>query len=177
MYRGGKEVPMARLLPASLRKRIAVALLVAFVPLGSACFGSFNLTRKLIGFNKSISPNKWIRWFVFLGLNIIPVYEFASLADVFFANSVEFWTGSNPITVKLDPKTVVGEDGSLARLIPVDNGARIEVVETSGAVHTLTLLREAPGVVAAYDQDGTLVRKLVGLGGDETRIVEVAAGR
>lgn len=168
---------MTRHLPVSLRKLIAVALLVAFVPLGSACFGSFNLTRKLIGFNKSISPNKWIRWFVFLGLNIIPVYEFASLADVFFANSVEFWTGNNPITVKLEPKTVVGEDGAVARLIPVENGARIEVVEVSGARHTMTLLREAPGVVAAYDEDGTLVRRLVGLGGDETRIVEVATGR
>ena len=168
---------MTRRLPVSLRKLIAVALLVAFVPLGSACFGSFNLTRKLIGFNKSISPSKWIRWFVFLGLNIIPVYEFASLADVFFANSVEFWTGSNPITVKLEPKTVVGEDGAVARLIPVSNGARIEVVEASGARHAMTLLREAPGVVAAYDENGTLVRRLIGLGGDETRIVEVARGR
>ena len=168
---------MTRRLPVSLRKTIAVALLVAFVPLGSACFGSFNLTRKLIGFNKSISPNKWIRWFVFLGLTIIPVYSFANLADVFFANSIEFWTGNNPITVKLDPKTVVGEDGSVAQLIPVENGARIEVVEVSGARHTMTLLREAPGVVAAYDEDGTLVRRLIGLGSDETRIVEVAAGR
>jgi hypothetical protein len=168
---------MARHFPVSFRKVVAVALIAGFVPLTSACFGSFNLTRKLIGFNRSVSPNKWIQWFVFLGLNIIPVYPFASLGDVFFANSVEFWTGKNPITAKLEPKTVVGEDGAVARLIPVDDGARIEVVETSGAVHTMTLLREAPGVVAAYDQDGRLVRKLVGLGGDETRIVEVASSR
>ena len=124
---------MTRRLPPSLRKLIAVALLVGFVPLGSACFGSFNLTRKLIGFNKSVSPNKWIRWLVFLGLTFIPVYTFANLGELFFANSLEFWTGNNPITVKLDPKTVVGEDGSVARLIPVENGARIEVVEVSGA--------------------------------------------
>jgi len=162
---------------ASLRKTIAIALLVTFVPLGSACFGSFHLTQKVLGFNKSVSPNKWIRWFVFLGLTFIPVYEFASLADVFFANSVEFWTGKNPITVKLEPKTVVGEDGAVARLIPVENGARIEVQEVSGAVHTLTLLREAPGVVAAYDESGTLRRKLIGLGGEEPRIVEMAGSR
>jgi hypothetical protein len=59
----------------------------------------------------------------------------------------------------------------------VENGARIEVVEASGALHSMTLLREEPGVVAAYDQNGTLVRKLIGLGGDETRIVEIAASR
>jgi hypothetical protein len=29
--------------------------------------------------------------------------------------------------------------------------------------------------VAAYDQDGRLVRKLVGLGSDDPRIVEMAA--
>jgi hypothetical protein len=84
---------MVRHFPVSLRKLVAIALLAGFVPLTSACFGSFNLTRKLIGFNRSVSPNKWIQWFVFLGLNIIPVYPFASLGDVFFANSVEFWTG------------------------------------------------------------------------------------
>ena len=69
----------------------------------------------------------------------------------------------------------MGADGSVARLVPVAGGARIEVVEVSGARHTVTLLREEPGVVAAYDESGTLVRKLVGLGGEETRIVEVAA--
>ena len=168
---------MMRRFPVSLRRTVAVTLLVGFVPLGSACFGSFHLTQKVLGFNKSVSPNKWVRWFVFLGLTIIPVYEFASLADVFFANSIEFWTGKNPITVKLEPKTVVGEDGGLARLVPLDDGARIEVVEASGAVHSMTLRREAPGVIAAYDRDGTLVRKLVGLGSDDVRIVEVAASR
>jgi hypothetical protein len=168
---------MMRLFPVSLRKIVAVLLLAGFVPLGSACFGSFNLTRKLMGFNKSVSPNKWVRWFVFLGLTIIPVYEFASLADAFFANSVEFWTGKNPITAKLEPKTVVTEDGTVARLIPLDDGARIEVVETSSAVHSMTLRREAPGVVAAYDQDGRLVRKLVGLGSEDAHIVEMAASR
>jgi hypothetical protein len=41
----------------------------------------------------------------------------------------------------------------------------------------MTLLREAPGVVAAYDQDGRLVRRLIGVGSGEPRVVEVAAGR
>ena len=155
--------------------REAVIVASRRTPLAKSFRGSFNLTRKLIGFNKSVSPNKWIRWFVFLGLNIIPVYEFASLADVFFANSIEFWTGNNPITVRLDPKTVVGEDGSLARLVPIEDGARIEVVTPSGEAYAMTLRREAPGVIAAYDEDGTLVRRLVGFGSEGAHIVEVGA--
>ena len=159
-----------------LHRTVALTVLLAFAPLATACFGSFTTTRKLVAFNKNISPNKWIQWFVFLGLTFIPVYWFANLFDVLFANSVEFWTGKNPITVQLEPKRVVGEDGTVARLVPLANGARIEVVEPSGARHAMTLLREEPGVVAAYDEKGVLVRKLIGLGGEQTRIIEVAGG-
>jgi hypothetical protein len=95
--------------------------------------------------------------------------------DVFFANAWEFWAGSNPVVVQLQPQTVVGPDGAVASLIPVENGARIVVTEKTGAVHSMTLLREAPGVVAAYDAEGTLVRRLIGLGTDTPQIVEVAA--
>jgi hypothetical protein len=160
---------------ASWRKGVAVAVLLGFLPLTSACFGSFNLTRKAYQFNKSVSPDKWVRWLVFLVMS--PIYPLAGLVDVLFANSVEFWSGSNPITAKLEPQTVVGPNGEVASLIPVENGARIVVTEPSGAVHSMTLLREAPGVVAAYDAEGTLVRRLIGLGTDQPRIVEVAAAR
>ena len=152
------------------QKGVAAAVLLGFVPFASACFGSFNLTRKVYQFNKSVSPDKWLRWLTFLALNVIPLYPFASLVDAFFANSVEFWTGSNPITAKLEPQTVVGPNGEVASLIPIENGARIVVTEPSGALHTATLLREAPGVVAAYDEQGRLVQRLVGLDSDAPQL-------
>jgi hypothetical protein len=161
----------------SWRKGVALAVLLGFLPLTSACFGGFNLTRKVYQFNKSVSPDKWIRWLTFLALTVLPVYPFATLVDVFFANCAEFWTGSNPITAKLEPQSVVGPNGEVANLIPLENGARIVVRERSGAVHAMTLLREAPGVVAAYDAEGTLVSRLIGLGTDQAQIVEVAAAR
>lgn len=160
---------------ASWRKSVAIAVLLGFLPLTSACFGSFNLTRKAYQFNKSVSPDKWVRWLVFLVMS--PIYPLAGIVDVLFANSVEFWSGSNPITAKLEPQTVVGPNGEVASLVPVENGARIVVTERSGTVHSMTLLREAPGVVAAYDAEGTLVRRLIGLGTDHPQIIEVAAAR
>jgi hypothetical protein len=168
---------MLRLIPDSLRKAIALALLLGFAPVASGCFGSFNLTRKLYAFNKSSTPNKWFRWGLFLGMNVFPVYWFGLLGDAFFANAFEFWSGSNPITVRIEPKTVVGPDGGVAQLVPVTGGARIVITEASGAVHEVTLLREAPGVLTVYDRDGTLVRKLVGVGSDDPRIVEIAEAR
>ena len=154
------------------RKTIALAVLLG-LPLTSACFGSFNLTRKAYQFNKSVSSDRWVRWLVFLVVS--PIYPLTGLVDVLFANSVEFWSGSNPITARLELRTAVGPNGEVASLIPVENGARIVITETSGVVHTATLLREAPGVVAAYDGEGRLVRRLVGLGSDEPRLVDVAA--
>lgn len=155
----------------SWRKSVAVAVLIGFLPLTSACFGGFNLTRKVYQFNKSVSPDKWLRWLTFLAMSIVPIYAFASFIDVVFANSVEFWTGSNPITAKLEPQTVVGPNGEVASLIPVENGARLVVTEPSGALHQVTLLREQPGVVAAYDAEGKLVSRLIGLGTDSPQIV------
>ena len=155
------------------RRPVAIAVLLGFLPFASACFGSFNLTRKAYQFNKGVSGDKWVRWLVFMVMS--PIYPLAGLVDVLFANSVEFWSGNNPITAQLAPQTVVGPNGEVASLIPVENGARIVLTEPSGAVHTATLLREAPGVVAAYDADGRLVQRLVGLGTDAPRLLDLAA--
>jgi hypothetical protein len=166
---------MIAAISGSWRKSVAIAVLIGFLPLTSACFGAFNLTRKAYQFNRSVSPDKWVRWLVFLVMS--PIYPLASLVDILFANSVEFWSGSNPITAKLEPQSVVGPNGEVASLIPVENGARIVVTERSGAVHAMTLLRERPGVVAAYDAEGTLVSRLVGLGTEHPQIDAVAAAR
>ena len=155
------------------RKPVALAVLLGFLPFASACFGSFNLTRKSYQFNKGVSADKWVRWLVFMVMS--PIYPLAGLVDVLFANSVEFWSGNNPITAQLEPRTVIGPNGEVASLIPVENGARLVITEPSGAVHTATLLREAPGVVAAYDADGRLVQRLVGLGTDAPRLLDLAA--
>ena len=161
----------------SWRRTIALAVMLAVLPAVSGCFGSFHITRKVYNFNKSATPNKWVRWCLFMGMNIIPVYWVAVVGDAVFANAVEFWTGNNPITVQLQPQRVVGPDGGVAQLIPVEGGARIVISEASGAVHEMTLLREAPGVVAVYDRDGTLVRRVSGLGSDAPQVVELAEAR
>jgi hypothetical protein len=165
---------MIRRFAGSWGQAIAAGALLCFLPLAGGCFGSFNLTRKVYQFNKSISPDKWLRWLMFLALNILPVYPFATFVDIFFANAWEFWAGSNPI-VALEPQTVVGPNGEVASLIPVENGARIVVTEPSGAVHSATLLREGAGVVAAYDESGRLVARLIGLGSDQPQLVDLAA--
>jgi hypothetical protein len=110
-------------------RRTAVLSLTAIALLGtSGCFGSFNVTRKLWGWNKSVSDEKFVRELVFLGLNVVPVYSIAGFIDVVVTNSIEFWTGKNPVnmssTIKVDSATQV------KKVAVVKNGIRIMTIET-----------------------------------------------
>ena len=98
-----------RLVP--FRRAVVFTFTTVAVIGASGCFGSFNLTRQLYGWNKDVSKEKFVRELVFLGLNVVPVYGIAAFIDAIVANTVEFWTGENPISmtgsVKVDSATVV----------------------------------------------------------------------
>ena len=76
--------------------RVGVGL-VALAMLVSGCYGPFTLTKKVHQWNGEVSDNKWIVEGVFLICAWLPVYGIATLADAVIFNSVEFWTGSNPL--------------------------------------------------------------------------------
>lgn len=89
----------------------------------SGCYGSFGLTKKLHSWNGSLG-NKFLEEAVFLGLVIIPVYEVSLLIDGIFLNSVEFWTGSNPIALKAG-KNEIKYNGKLMTIVMEENSATI----------------------------------------------------
>jgi len=66
------------------------------------------MTKKLHGWNGRVSENPWVVEIVFLGLNILPAYWFTTMADAFVLNSIEFWTGDNPLR---DPSAIPPVDG------------------------------------------------------------------
>lgn len=73
-----------------------------------SCIGSFSLTNKLLSWNNTIG-NKFVNELVFFAFWVIPVYEVSCLADVLVLNSIEFWSGDNPVA---KGKTVIdGQDG------------------------------------------------------------------
>ena len=76
----------------------------------TSCIGSFGLWNNLKDWNQSIG-NKFVNEVVFLAFHLIPVYEVAYIADVIVLNSVEFWSGSNPLADVGKVKTVKGENG------------------------------------------------------------------
>ncbi len=86
------------------------AILLSGTILFSSCVGSFGLFNRLSSWNNQIG-NKFTNELVFLALNIIPVYGVAYLADALVINSIEFWSGSNPMANAGDVKKVKGENG------------------------------------------------------------------
>ena len=73
-----------------------------------SCIGSFTLSNKLLSWNKQIG-NKFVNELVFFAFWVLPVYEVSGLADILVLNSIEFWSGANPIAK--GTKTIQGNDG------------------------------------------------------------------
>ena len=76
----------------------------------SSCIGSFGLWNNLKGWNEGVG-NKFVNEVVFLAFHIVPVYEVAYLADILVLNSIEFWSGSNPIAEVGTIRHIDGENG------------------------------------------------------------------
>ena len=87
----------------------AVAALLAVSAITTpSCIGNFALFNRVLGWNNNVG-NKFVNELVFIGFWILPVYEVSFLADFVVLNSIEFWSGTNPIAS--NEKIIVGYDG------------------------------------------------------------------
>lgn len=91
--------------------KMAAAAMICGAFLFSSCIGSFGLHNRLVNWNQNIG-NKFVNELVYLACNIIPVYGVCYLADALVINSIEFWSGSNPMASVGDIKKVQGENGN-----------------------------------------------------------------
>lgn len=82
-------------------KSVLLAFVFLFVVMSQqGCIGSFQLTNNLYSWNKNELGGKWGSELVFLAFVIIPVYAVTILADGIVLNSIEFWTGDNPLAMQ-----------------------------------------------------------------------------
>lgn len=88
--------------------RVAAIIAICSSMMFSSCIGSFQLTNKLLSWNNSIG-NKFVNELVFFAFWILPVYEVSGLADILVLNSIEFWSGTNPVAK--GTKVIEGQDG------------------------------------------------------------------
>jgi hypothetical protein len=137
---------------------ICVLLVLGLAPVAlTGCFGSFAAWHKVKDFNEEASENKWMQELLFLVLYIIPVYGIAMLLDIIIINSIEFWTGENPMMDEGTSRTVIGEDGSVATITPVgQDRLEVTVVALDGTQSSFQLQR-GENSITAYDAAGEVV--------------------
>lgn len=146
----------------TIRRGIAILILAAFLPAATTgCFGSFQLVRKVYQFNREVSPDKWIRELTFLVLVIIPVYGAASFLDAVIFNSVEFWTGNNPVLAENGATQTIETEDGIATLKRVDaDTLEVRLIRAEdGREDAFRLTRDADGL-AALGLDGKLLARV-----------------
>ncbi|MEX5213929.1 MAG: DUF3332 domain-containing protein [Nitrospiraceae bacterium] len=148
----------------SHRSIVTGIVLAALLATTSACYGPFNLTQSVHKWNGDVKGSgevggKWTKEAIFLALVIVPVYPLSTLVDALVLNSIEFWTGQNPVKVSRTSssngtKTVrVGDLRTEVVFISDEASNRVEYRRDGMVVTTGTVI-ETGGHLKLVDQNG-----------------------
>ncbi len=102
---------------------VAAILLAGSSMVFTSCIGSFAMTNKVLSWNRQVG-NKFVNELVFFAFWILPVYEVTSIADLLVINSIEFWSGTNPMTAS-------------TKAVDTDHGRYL--IDCDGKGYTITL--------------------------------------
>jgi hypothetical protein len=139
-------------------KRLGIVAAVVAAVTGFGCYGQFALTRKIYDWNGRATNNKFANSVITWALIVVPVYEVCALADFLVFNTVEVFSGRNPLAQEQ------GSDGGLRlryagrdyQLTPTDDG-QVEV--RSAGVATIRY-RVAGATIQISDGAGRPLRTL-----------------
>ncbi len=159
-----------------MKRMIASVLVIAFLATG--CTGSFNLTRKVNNFHRS-QTDKWADELCFLLVALTPIYGLATFADAIIFNSIEFWTGDNPVTManagprviqngkdkmvmtydaKTDKVHLTSVDGKKSQTIVFERSKDMVVAKNEKGDVLYTSAKNEKGDVSVYDNNNNLVK-------------------
>lgn len=160
-----------------LHRITAAVVLTIFFSMTTACYGPFNLAKTIYRWNAGVQGNgdinqKWMREIIFVALVIIPVYQISLFVDAVLFNSIQFWTGSNPIKVSQE-----GGDRQGLSIQAGETSARL-AFGADGASAQVTYIRQGKVLTTgSIVVEGTRYR-LISAAGEELSVVELndAAG-
>ena len=122
----------------------------------TGCYGPFALTKKLHKWNGEMG-NKWANEGVFLALSILPAYGFTAFADAVVLNSIEFWTGKNPVSAKQIRSTEDGNKQTVMSYLPATKKLRIDMFNSGRPEGTVVIEPGPNGAMTAKDTNGNLL--------------------
>lgn len=137
----------------------------------SGCLGQNALFGTLQDWNVEATPEPFINQGISFAFWFFPVYPLTLLADVVVFNSIEFWSGTNPVSQKgaiIEPKaagsqeTVTDGLGNQAVLTYQADGSVLVRTEENGATDEYRLVRENGEIIRQqHDQRVVLGRYLM----------------
>ncbi len=135
---------------------IALFLVLSTLCLATAsCMGGFELTRKLYNWNKSM--NKWVASIVLFLFIVIPVYGIVGLVDWIVLNTIEFYSGSNPVASAEAVTKTANIDGTQVTMTMhpgEDLNVDIVSVDQNGNRKEMTVRSTEDGMVAQVEENG-----------------------
>lgn len=131
--------------------------------LAAGCYGPFNLTRRLYQWNRQVGT-KWEQEFMFILLAWTPVYGITVLGDAIVFNSMEFWTGKNPVdpprrsALPQTKRLVRGEDEARLTYTASSGGAELIVEQFHQGQPAASLrVQQRDGLTEGLDAAGNLL--------------------
>ena len=151
--------------------KVAVCLLAGSFLFSSCFIGQYGLWNKYISWQNQMTSNKYVN--AIAGLILVPIAgTLCTLADVLVLNSIEFWSGNNPVAANNIGKTqqVMGQDGRYYAVTPLKNGYEIKAPtgEITYFIHNAendSWSMEQNGVqkeIFRFNSDGTIQSQING---------------
>ena len=144
-------------------KKILISLLMACTITVSTlsvtgCYGKFAAFNGLREWNGKFTKNKFVNWLVFLVLNIIPVYGILFFADILVINSIEFWTGSNPVALG-DTYRETDANGNSVTAVKMEDGSLYMRLEASTGESQELVLQRDEEIIRVLDAKGKVLKE------------------
>ena len=143
-------------------KRCLATACVGLVGLTSntGCIGGMAVSGKVLEFNLRVASGKWPRAIIFVLLYVCFVYPIAGLIDLIIVNSIEFHTGTNPVSGEAriaragDTYREVAPDGTAAVSTLREDGSIDFWITTPDGSTTFLNLQDAGERLVARDAEG-----------------------
>ena len=138
-------------------KKVLMSLLAAcvFTVSTTGCWGSFALTKKAYDFNNKLG-NKWISWIVFFILGWIG--GITLFVDSLIFNTIEFWTGSNPLALG-DTYRETDADGNSVTAVKMEDGSLYMRLDAKTGESQELVLQKDEDIIRILDAKGNLLKE------------------
>ena len=150
---------------------VAALLMLATAPSLTSCFvGSYSCLTKCWNFNNTMTGNKYVNAIVSY---VLAPFEFSigGFLDTVVLNTIEFWTGSNPLAAT---QIVTGQDGQLYAVSPNGEGGYLVTCQQTGEQMQYLFDQETRTWTAAFDGQEV---KLFTLTDEQHAVVAMADGQ